>query len=98
MKCIEVIPTKIDNDTTIIKFLEENILSKFGFPKRIVIDNAKGFKSKNMIKFFHDYHIPLGHFIAYCTQWNGSVESLKKSLAIIIKRMLEEKKGHGTKN
>jgi hypothetical protein len=47
-KCIEVVPTRQAIDSVIIQFLESNILSRFGFPTRIIIDNVvASFKYKN---------------------------------------------------
>jgi len=68
---IEAIPSKQATDTIIIGFLEANILSRFGFPNKIIIDNAATFKSKRMIDFYHKYHITLGHSTAYYPQGNG---------------------------
>jgi hypothetical protein len=50
-KWIEVVPTKQAIDTVIIQFLERNILSRFGCPVKIIIDNAATFKSKRMETF-----------------------------------------------
>jgi hypothetical protein len=44
-KWVEAIPTRATTDTIIIKFLEENILARFGCPRKIIIDNAQAFKS-----------------------------------------------------
>ena len=73
-------------------FLEENILSRFGCPRRIVTDNATTFKSKKMINFCHKYHISLNHSTAYYPQGNGLAESSNKSLVRIIKNLLEDNK------
>jgi len=91
-KWIEAIPCKQANDSTIIKFLESNILSRFGCPKNIITDNAATFKSKKIISFCHKFHITLGHSIAYYPQGNGLTESSNKSLINIIKKVLEENK------
>jgi len=45
-KWIEEIPTRRATETVIMDFLEENILARFGCPRRIVTDNATTFKSK----------------------------------------------------
>jgi hypothetical protein len=34
-----------------MKFLETNIFARFGCPRKIIIDNAQEFKSKDMIEF-----------------------------------------------
>ena len=73
-------------------FLEENILSRFGCPRRIVTYNAMAFKSKKMIIFFHKYHINLNHSTTYYPQGNGIAESSNKILVRIIKKLLEDKK------
>ena len=79
-KWIEAIPTRKDNDSIIISFLENNILSRFGCPMKIITNYAQAFKSKKMINFYHQYHITLGHSTAYYLQGNGLVESSNKSI------------------
>jgi hypothetical protein len=44
-KWIEAIPTWNVTDSVVINFLEENILSRFGCPWKIVTDNTQAFKS-----------------------------------------------------
>ena len=78
--------------TVIMDFLEENILARFGCPRRIVTDNAITFKSKKMINFCHKYHIILNHSTTYYPQGNGLAESSNKSLVRIIKKLLEDNK------
>eukprot|EP00253_Pinus_taeda_P028184 PITA_28184 len=88
-KLIEAIPTRQATDSVIISFLENNILSCFGCPSKLITDNAATFKSKRMIDSFHKYNISLGHSTAYHPQGNGLAESSNKSLVNIIKKMLE---------
>eukprot|EP00253_Pinus_taeda_P033990 PITA_33990 len=93
-KWIEAIPTRQATDAVIISFLEANILSCFGFPSKLITDNAAVFKSKRMIEFCYKYNISLGHSTAYHPQGNGLAESSNKSLVNIIKKLLEiSKKG-----
>jgi hypothetical protein len=42
-KWIEVVPSRQANDYVIIKFLENNILSHFGCPRKIITENATSF-------------------------------------------------------
>eukprot|EP00253_Pinus_taeda_P011737 PITA_11737 len=79
---IQAIPCRHANDSTIIQFLERNILYRFGCPKKIITDNAATFKSKKMITFCHKYHITLGHSTAYYPQGNGLAESSNKASSI----------------
>ena len=91
-KWIESIPSRQANDTVIISFFESNILSRFGCPQNIITDNTVAFKSKNMIGFFHKYHITLSHSTAYYPHGNGLAESSNKSPVNMIKKLLEDKK------
>eukprot|EP00253_Pinus_taeda_P001701 PITA_01701 len=79
-KCVETIPVKNATDSVVIKFIEENILSRFGFPTQIVTDNATTFSSVKMIEFCHKYQILLHHSTPYYPQGNGLAESSNKSL------------------
>ena len=88
----EAIPTRRAIEEVIMDFLENNILVRFGYPKRIVTDNALAFKSRKMINFCHKYHISLNHSMAYYPQGNGLEESSNKSLLRIIKKLLEDNK------
>ena len=45
-KWIEAIPTRQATDVVIISFLENNILSRFGYPNKLMTNNAIDFKSK----------------------------------------------------
>jgi hypothetical protein len=43
-KWIEAVPTRKTTDVVIINFLETNILSRFGCPRKIITDIATTFK------------------------------------------------------
>jgi transposase InsO family protein len=87
-KWIKVVPCKQATNSVIIKFLEANILSRFGFPRKIIADNATTFRSKRLIEFCSQYHITFGHSTTYYPQGNCLVESSNKSLVNIIKKTL----------
>lgn len=76
----------------IIQFLESNILSCFGYPNKIITDNAAAFKSNRMIEFCNKYNITSGHSTTYCPQGNCLAESSNKSLVNIIMKMMETNK------
>ena len=83
---------QVANDSVIIKFIENNILSRFGCPTKVITDNAATFGSKKMVEFCHKYQITLGHSTTYYPQGNGLVESSNNSLVKIIKKLLEDNK------
>jgi transposase InsO family protein len=91
-KWIEAVPMRQDTDMIIIHFMETIILSSFGCPIKIIMDNTEAFKSKKMEKFCNDYNITLGHSTPYYPEGNGLVESSNKSLTRIIKRFLQDNK------
>ena len=69
-KWIESIPTKIATNKVIMQFLEENIFSIFGCPKKLVADNAQAFKSGLMVNFCQKYNVVLSHSTTYYPQGN----------------------------
>ena len=64
-KWIEVVLTRKATVVVIIKFLETNILSIFGCPRKIITENETTFKSKKMLEFCNKYYIILGHSTTY---------------------------------
>ena len=50
-KWVEEIPTRKEKDLVVMKFLEQNIFSKFGCLVKIVTDNAQVFNSDKFIDF-----------------------------------------------
>ena len=91
-KWVESIPTRQATYTVIIDFLLTNILARFGFPRKIITDNAKEFTSSKLVKFYNDYNIILSHSIAYYPQGNVLAESSNKCLVRTIKKLLQDNK------
>ena len=92
MKWVEAITTRNENDKVIISFIQENILSRFGCPKRLLTDNAKAFKYKAMVSFCEQNGIVLKHSTSYYPQGNGLVESSNKNIVQRIKKLLSQNK------
>jgi hypothetical protein len=92
MKWVEAISTRNATDSVVTNFLEENILSRFGCPRKIVTDNAQDFKSMAMVNFCQKYNIVLGHSTTYYPRGNGLAKSSNKSLMTIIKKVLTKNK------
>ena len=76
----------------IIDFIEENILSRFGFPQNLLTDNAKAFKSKAMVAFCEKNGILLKHSTPYYPQGNGLAESSNKNIIQSIRKLLKHNK------
>ena len=75
---MEAIPTRNATDKVIINFIQENILSRFGCPKKLLTENVKAFKSKSMVNFFEQNGIILKHYTPCYPHGNGLVESTNK--------------------
>jgi hypothetical protein len=90
-KWIEAIPTRSASHKVIIGFLEDLIV-RFGCPRKIVTDNAASFKAEPLVKFCEQFGIKLIHSTPYYPQGNGLAESSNKSLIRIIKILLEDNK------
>lgn len=70
-KWVESIPVKSTSSKVVCNFIKENILIRFGIPRKIVTDNASKFSSAEMIDLFYGYRISLAHSSDYYPQGNG---------------------------
>jgi len=75
-----------------MKFLYENIFTRFGCPKKLVIDSATTFKEDELVDMCESMGIQLVHSTTYYPQVNDLVESSNKNLVRIIKKILEANK------
>eukprot|EP00253_Pinus_taeda_P002846 PITA_02846 len=91
-KWIEAIPTRKADHHVVMKFLTENTFTKFGYPHKLVTDNAVAFTAKELVDMCDSMGIKLGHSPSYYPQGNGLTESSNKILIRIIKKLLEDNK------
>lgn len=91
-KRVEVVPARNVTNKMVIKFMEENILSKSSCPRKIVTDNSQVFKSTKFINFFQSCNIILGHFTNYYPRENGFAKLLNNTLAGILKKIIAQNK------
>ena len=93
-KWVEAVSTINGTYKVVIKFLEENILARFGCPRKIMTDNAQDFKSNSLMIFCDKYNIKLSHSTPYYPQGKELAESSNKIFINIIKKLLlNSKKG-----
>jgi len=57
LKWIEAIPSRNNNHKTVIKFLKENILSRFGIPRAMISDSGTHFCNKLFESLMKKYGI-----------------------------------------
>ena len=79
-------------EEVVMNFLEDRIITRFGVPSKITIDNAKAFSSYALVEFCFKYGITLSHSSNYYPQENGLVESTNKNLMNILKKVVGENK------
>eukprot|EP00253_Pinus_taeda_P007461 PITA_07461 len=91
-KWIEAIPTRKVDHHVVMRFLTKNIFTRFGYPHKLVTDNAAAFRAKELVDMCDSMGIELVHSTSYYPQGNGIAESSNKSLIRIIKKMLEYNK------
>ena len=91
-KWIEAVPTRKADHNLVIKFLTENIFSRFGCPHKLITDNVAAFKAKELVEMCDSMGIKLVHSTSYYPQGNGLAESYNKNLIKIIKKLLEDNK------
>jgi len=73
-KWIDAIPTKKVDHQVVMKFLIENIFTRFGCPNKLVTDNAAAFRAKELVDTCELIGIKLVHSTSYYPQGNGLAE------------------------
>ena len=69
-----------DDYEELIKFLKDNIMSRFAVPDKFIIDNGLSFIGSKFIEFCGEYGIIIGQSSNYYPQGNGLDESKNKTL------------------
>ncbi|XP_057849103.1 uncharacterized protein LOC131060024 [Cryptomeria japonica] len=91
-KWVEAIPTKQATSRVVIKFMMENIITRFGVLARIITDNCMCFRSEEFNTLCEEYGIKVSHSSPYHPQANGHAESSNKNFLKIIKKTLGHNK------
>ena len=73
-KWIEAIPSKTNDNKVVIKFLKENIFSRFGTPRAIISDNGTHFYNRYFESLMRKYAITHKLSTPYHSQTSGQVE------------------------
>lgn len=83
-KWVEAIPIKSVTQEKVIAFLTEYIITRFGVPQRLIMDNGQNFKGKDMQAFCKKFHITQTFSSIYYPQGNSQVEATNKTLKTIL--------------
>ncbi len=81
-KWVEAIPTRQSTSKVVIKFLIENILTRFGVPQKIVADNGMCFRSNEFVEIIKPIAKMLkkGAKIAWDNEAVGAFAKIKKAI------------------
>jgi hypothetical protein len=85
-KWIEEVPYKKNDHKTVLKFLKENILSRFGTPRAIISDGGKYFCNRHFEALMRKYGITHKVATAYHPQTSGQVEVSNQEIKHILEK------------
>jgi hypothetical protein len=80
---------KVDYEE-LIKFLKDNILSRFGVPEKFNSNNGSIFIGSRFTEFCGEYGIVMGQSSNYYPQGNGIAKSTNKTLIQILKKTIDQ--------
>ena len=80
-------------DADVFTFIFQNIICRFGIPAEIVSYNGKQLQGKNIDMLFDTFKIRKNKSTPIYPQSNGQAEATNKTLALILKKQLDEHKG-----
>jgi len=83
---IEAIPSRNNDHKTVIKFLKENILSRFGIPRAMISDGGKHFYNKSFESLMKKYEITHKVVTPYHPQTSGQVELANREIKQILEK------------
>ncbi|XP_038989072.1 uncharacterized protein LOC120112931 [Phoenix dactylifera] len=89
-KWIEAIPCKHNDHKTVLKFLKENILSRFGTPRAIISDGGSHFCNKPFEALMRKYGITHKVATPYHPQTSGQVEVSNRSIKNILEKTVNQ--------
>ena len=87
-KWMETTACPTNDATTVVGFIQRNILSRFGAPKTIISDEGSHFANKVFAKLMSRYGIKHMMGLAYHPQSNGQVEISNREIKKILEKIV----------
>nr|CAN71928.1 hypothetical protein VITISV_020876 [Vitis vinifera] len=87
-KWVEAVPCKHNDHGMVLKFLNENISSRFGVPKAIISDGATHFCNKPFETLLAKYGVKHKVAIPYHPQTSGQVELANREIKNILMKVM----------
>ena len=91
-KWVEAIACPINDTSTIMGFIQRNILSRFGAPRRIISHEGSHFANIVFAKLMSRYGIRRVMRLAYHPQSNGQVEISNREIKKVLKKTVNPSK------
>lgn len=91
-KWAEAIPLREVKTDNVMKFFRDNIVYRFGVPRRIISDNGTALKSAKIYRFIERHKIDWRYSSIYNPRANGLAEAFKKTLVKLLKKILSKNK------
>jgi len=88
-KWVEAIPTRTNDNRVVVKFLKENIFSRFGTPRAIISDNGTHFYNRAFEALIFKYSITHKLSTSDHPQTNRQVEVTNRQIKLILKKTVE---------
>ena len=87
-KWVEAVPCRIANHRVVLKFLKENIFSRFGVPKAIISDGGSYFCNKPFENLLAKYGVKHKVVTPYHSQTSGQVEIANREIKTILMKVV----------
>ena len=87
-KWVEAMPCRIADHRVVLKFLKENIFSRFGVPKAIISDGGSHFCNKPFESLLTNYGVKHKVATPYHPQTSGQVELANRGIKTILMKVV----------
>jgi transposase InsO family protein len=72
----------------VIRFIEKDLICRYGVPERVVTDNAQNFNGKMITELCTKWKIKHSNSSPYRPKMNGAVEAANKNIKKIVQKMV----------
>ena len=87
-KWVEAIASPKNDVITVVRFIQRNLLSRFGAPRTIISDEGSHFANKVFAKLMSRYGIKHMMGLAYHPQSNGQAEISNREIKKILEKIV----------
>ena len=87
-KWVEAVPCRAADHRVVLKFLKENIFSRFGVPKAIISDGGSHFCNKPFESLLTKYGVKHKVATPYHPQTSGQVELANREIKTILMKLV----------